>query len=320
MNLKLLNIFIITAILPTFIGCGGLTLEKTQNKSFDKKMLNSSSKSVQINSVRQNSANIVYIKNPDKDIQLAAVENHPMTIMYIKNPHKDVQLATVEKKPMAIKYIKNPDEDVQLATVKKDGEMIKYIKYPSKNVQLAAVTQNGDAIKYILSPHKDVQLMAVVQHKSIIGHIKNPDEDVQLTAVSKDKDAFQYIKKPCKKVKMYVDGKINNKPINYKLKNTQLSVKLTDISTLTLTNNTNKFIKINSFSEHYCNSITTISKLYIPPNGIIKQDAPNNKICNINSLNDKINYGFTIKYEISGSSEIFSLYETKIFTVIDLIK
>ncbi len=298
MNYRLFNIFVILAITQLFLGCTEPTLEEKEKNLTYNKMLNNSSKA----------------------IQLKAVKKNPMSIMYIRNPHKDIQLAAIERNPMSIMYIKNPDINIQFATVKKNGETIKYIRRANENVQLAAVNQNGNALRYITNPHKIVQLAAVIQNKSAIKYIKNPSLEIQLAAVTKDKDAFKYINKQHKIIKLYMDAKIDQKPLNYMISDAKLSVKLFDNSTIALTNHSDKYIKINSLSEFYCNSKTTVKNLYIPPDSTMKQDAPNSNICKINSINEKVNYGFTLEYEVSGSKQIFSLFGSELFKIKDLIE
>lgn len=48
--------------------------------------------------------------------------------------------------------------------------------------------------------------------------------------------------------------------------------------------------------------------------------APNQKSQTINSMNDKVSYGFAVDYTVSGNDKIVSIFKTQAFSVSELLE
>ena len=78
-------------------------------------------------------------------MQLEAIKQNGNNIMYIRNPSEKVQLEAVKQNGNIIQYINNPSDNVKLEAVKQNGYAIKYIRNPSENIKFEA----SKTIKYL---------------------------------------------------------------------------------------------------------------------------------------------------------------------------
>ena len=298
-----------------FYGCA--TSTNSYNHKIDPKQL-----SAQILSGERGPYAIQYIKNPSEKVQLAAVEKNARAIQYIKNPTEKVQLVAVRKDPYVIGYIKNPSEKVQLAAVKKDPlVIILHIKNPTEKVQLAAVKKDPYLIGYIKNPSEKVQLAAVKKNPFAIGSIKNPTEKVQLAAVKLNKKAIERIKHPTKIVELVAYGqtKVYMPKLDFVLENNDIIIKVKN-QKLTVTNKTDKFLKVLSFSEYKGEHIFSIPGFTIPPKGVKTVNFyDDTKPVTITSFEDEIPFGYAIEYKV-GNGPVKTIFKTKKYPVKKFVK
>ena len=72
----------------------------------------------QIEAIKLEEGDILYINNPTKEMQLKAVKYFGSNIEYIKNPSEEVQLQAVTKEGDNIKFIENPTDEVITEAIK----------------------------------------------------------------------------------------------------------------------------------------------------------------------------------------------------------
>jgi len=241
--------------------------------------------------------------------QILSGERGPYAIQYIKNPSEKVQLAAVKKDPLVIiLHIKNPTEKVQLAAVKKDPYLIGYIKNPNQK-------------EYIKNPVEKGHLAVGKKNPFAIGSIKNPTEKVQLAAVKLNKKAIERIKHPTKIVELVAYGqtKVYMPKLDFVLESNDIIIKVKN-QKLTVTNKTDKFLKVLSFSEYKGEHIFSIPGFTIPPKGVKTVNFyDDTKPVTITSFEDEIPFGYAIEYKV-GNGPVKTIFKTKKYPVKKFVK
>jgi hypothetical protein len=138
----------------------------------------------QIEGVRRNVSNILYISKPSEAVQLAAAETSGRALDFI------------------IKEGIKPSEAVQLAAINRDCWSIQYLLrngiVPSEKVQLAAIERDSDILQELVGHNitvgEKVQLTAVNKSGWLIKFITNPSEDVQIAAFNNNTNSFRFVK------------------------------------------------------------------------------------------------------------------------------
>lgn len=295
-------------------------------------------KDIQLAAVKKGPHSIKFIQNPDKEIQLAAVNGSGYSLEYIQNPDKDMQLAAVKKDYEAIKFIKNPDKDVQLIAFNGWYErIIKVINEtafgPSRQDNFKDI--NNDMLRYnaylreLLGPNNvfnhitspEVHLAAVKREGTLIKYIKNPSKEVQLTALNQDANAINFITSPYTETRLLAYKKANIKldSLYYESTDKNIMIQAT-YGTVKITNKSKNFIKVNSIAEYIQNDIFNFSSFTIPPESVktLYETHINNNIT-INSLDEKITFGYAIEYQFSNDNKRFNLYLLKDYRVGNVI-
>ena len=127
------------------------------------KSINSKNEEEQIDFVKQDYKNIMYIKNPSVKVQIEAVNQHGLAIIYIENLSEEVKLIAIRNSSKAIMYIDNPSEEVKQEALKWSAyKAMKYFTY-SVQEQLNAVRDNPIAFNYVDLKLREIQEEAIHQ-------------------------------------------------------------------------------------------------------------------------------------------------------------
>jgi hypothetical protein len=124
----------------------------------------------QLSAIKVYGKGIQFIDSPTKSIQLEAIKQNICSIKYIKEPSEDIQLTAVKIYGRAIQWIIDPSPAVQIAAVEQNGSSIEFVNDPSEVVQFVAVRQNKEVVKWIKNPSKAV--LAELINKKINFHKK----------------------------------------------------------------------------------------------------------------------------------------------------
>ena len=297
-----------------------------------------------------------FIKNPSKKVQLEAVKHHGLAIKYIDNPTEEMQIEAVKNNSGALQYIKNPSEAMQIEAVKKSYKIIDMVENPTsrfreaalkyqttyalkkyknltKKEQLIAVKElKHNAIKYIDNPIEEVQMIAVKANSSSIREIKNPTEKVQSYVLSEGDYNCDYIQnktttvaKKCNEINKFKNLRHNflkdtttATQSYFEVGNNILSARVYAVNGTTyVTNHTDNFIKLISFSVYYGEDIYTKQmNISLPPISESKfQSVSTETIIKkfyipVKSYNQALNVGIAIEYEVNGQKETF--YKNKV--------
>lgn len=147
--------------------------------------LSTASEADQIEGVRRNVSNIVYIPRPSEAVQLAAAETSGRALDFIIKekikPSEAVQLAAINRDCWSIQYLLRngivPSEKVQLAAIERDADVLQELVGHditlSEKVQLAAINKSGRLIKFIPKPSEDVQIAAFNNEPNSFRFVKN---------------------------------------------------------------------------------------------------------------------------------------------------
>ena len=293
-------------------------LAAVKKKYSSLKFIKNPSEKVQSFVVYRNVEMLSYIKNPSKELQTMAVKRNPKAIRYIKNPSNELKIMAVQQNPEAICYIKNQSNELKIMAVEQNLKAFHCIHNPSKELQLIAIKQNPKAIRYIKNPSKEIQLMAINQNANTIDCIQNPSKELQIIAIKQNPKAIDYIKNPSKEIQLLAYGKVKvpfNKP---KYSNNDTNIQLKTINgKLQITNNTKQFLKVLSLAEYKGNDIFNITSFSVPPEGVKTVDTTNSADIEIQSLKDKITFGYAIEYQV-GNGKTQNLYKTNKYSINDI--
>ena len=119
------------------------------------------SEEIQLEMVREDKANIIYIKNPTRKLleevygdkleeelrEMEAINSIPIEYQFLNNSPDDVQIDSISKSWYLIEYIDNPSEAVQLASIEDSYHHLSRIKNPTEKVQKKALGISVDALE-----------------------------------------------------------------------------------------------------------------------------------------------------------------------------
>lgn len=287
---------------------------------------------LQLICVQNNGYNIQYIKNPSEEIQIAAIEYDVKTISSINNPTVKVlqlveksQIESIKMNPLNIENINNPSENLQLVAVKANPRAIHHIKNPSHNVLKYVAEKAPKFLGYsnmnFSEYNEEIQLIAIAGQPSLFRWVNNPSENFQLTAVKNNSEVMQYIRNPTLKVQLaaYGEVKTNLERPAYESSNKHLTVKVVG-GKLKVSNRSQKFLKIKSMAEYFGENVNSLNSFNIPPETVITKTLFNSRKNTINSLNQSLQYGFAIEYQMANENKVYDFYKTKKYKVGNLLK
>jgi hypothetical protein len=309
---------------------------------------------VQNEAIKYNFRSIEHIDNPTEEQQLMAVKSqnindYDTVLSYIKNPTKKVQLEALKRNYRNIRDIEKPTEEMkrlieenQLAAIKENSSNYYILKNPSAKIRKEQIKlYPWSSAQRIPDLTKEEQLFILEKNPTAILFLKNASEEVQIASIKyqnkinpSDLDFFcsSYLKNSTKLVKRkcYEIKKRNNKRFNFlkdtitsgsdyfQIEDNTLSTQIYATSSMTyITNKTNKFMKLSSFSIYYGEDIYTKQINYnLPPTSKSKFNTVSTQTIIDNfylPLKDHVNglkVGVAIEYEIEGKKNTF--YKTKI--------
>lgn len=145
------------------------------------------------------------IRKQSKDDIYRALKNNEANIQYVRNLTQKRKLKILSEFPGCIKHMEQNPELARFLIEEHGGDYLGCIamKFRTDSLCLNAVQRDGNAIRDVPNPTERIKLAAVANDGRALKYIKNPSFAVKVAAVNSHPDAWECIKdeKERKKIK-----------------------------------------------------------------------------------------------------------------------